>query len=161
MKRVVSILLVCIFFLGTGCSNPKRQTAPAIGRYYLAKEGSTSYIEVLDNNRLLFSNVRFADLEEDFYESAAIAFFDQKNEKDGITLTDSERDARIREIRDGIDLDKQFSGKASPFEYVKEDGEYGFTAVVNGSAMWLVVVYQPDHKELIFNEHMYVLGEGA
>lgn len=161
MKRVISILLVCILCICTGCSTPKQPTAPVTGRYYLYKDGSTSFIEVLENNQLLFSGVNFTDLEEDLYESAAIAFSERENDKSGISLTGLERDAKIREIRDGIDLNKQFSGIASPFEYMEENGQYGFTAKVNGSTMWLTVMCQPNHNALIFNEHKYVLREGA
>jgi len=160
MKRVISILLVCILCICAGCSNPKQLVEPAVGKYYLDKEGSTSYIEVLENNNLLFSGINFTDIEENVYEKSAIAFYDQENDETGISLTELERDAKIQGIRDEIDLDKQFSGTASPFEYVDENGQYGFTAKVNGSSMWLAVMYQPNHNALIFYEHKYVLREG-
>lgn len=53
--------------------------------------GYTSY----ENNQLLFSGVNFTDLEEDLYESAAIAFNDQENDKSGISLTGLEREWSI------------------------------------------------------------------
>jgi len=160
MKRVISILLVCTLFLCAGCSNPKQLVEPADGKYYLDKEGSTSYIEVIENNNLLFSGINFTDIEDDLYEKSMIAFYDQENDETGISLTDQERDAKIQGIRDEIDLGKQFSVTASPFEYVDENGQYGFTAKVNGSTMWLTVMYQPNQNALIFNEHKYVLREG-
>lgn len=161
MKRVLSLLLVCVLLVCTGCFSAKQPVKPVTGRYYLDKEGSTSYIEVFENNDLLFSGVSFTDMEENFYEKVAVALFDQKNKENGISLTDEERDARVREIREGIDLNKQFSDKPSPFEFVGQRDEYGFTAAVNGSTLWLVIMYRPDELALICNEHKYVLREGA
>lgn len=162
MKRIISFFLVCILCIlciCTGCSNSKQQIVPVIGRYYLDKEGSTSYIEVLENNYLLFSGVNFTDIEKNTYENWAISLLDHENEKAGISLTEEERDAKIQEIRDEIDLDKQFSDKMSQFEFIEENDESGFTSPVNASTLSLVVLYQPSEHTLNFNEHKYILRQ--
>ena len=110
MKRVISLMLVCILLLGGGCSNPE-QVKPVSGKYYLDKEGSTSFIEVLENNTLLFSDVRFADLEKDFYESIAIALFNQENDKSGILLSEQERAAKTGRSVTKLTWTSSFPGK--------------------------------------------------
>lgn len=161
MKKIIPLLLTCILCVCAGCSHPAKEVIAANGRYYLAKAGSTSYIEVSENSKLLFSEIDFSEQEKNLYEGATIGFLNQDSENAEVSLTDEEKDVKIQSIRDEIDLDKQFSGHFSRFEFTENAGEYGFSSAVNGSALWLIVMYHPDDNSLTFNEHKYILKQGG
>jgi hypothetical protein len=157
MKNIMPFLLVCILCVCAGCSHPAKEVIPTNGRYYLDKAGSTSFIEVSESSKLLFSEIDFSEIEKNTYEKWAIGLVNQNSENANVPLTDEEKDLKIQSIRDEIDLDKQFSGHFSQFEFIEEAGEYGFTSAVNGSTLCLIVLYHPDDNSLTYNEHKYIL----
>lgn len=160
MKKVIPLILVCLLCFLSGCSHPDKKVIPTNGKYYLAKAGSTSYIEVAENNRLLFSDIDFSFIETNLYERWAIGLINQENDNAEIPLTDEEIELKIQAIRDEIDLDKQLSGRFSQFEFIEEAGESAFISTVNGCTLRLIVMYRADDNSLIFNEHKYILMQG-
>lgn len=160
MKKIIFLMLICVLYLSSGCSQTDKTVIPTTGKYYLEKIGSSSFIEVADNNKLLFYDIDFSDIEKNIYEKWEISLISKEGKNADVTLSDDENELKIQTIRDEIDLDKQFSGQFSQFEFIEEAGEYGFMTQVNGSSLWLTVLYQPEDNSLIFNEHKYILMQG-
>lgn len=161
MKKIIPFMLVCILCVFAGCSHPDKKIIPTNGKYYLAKAGSTSHIEISNNSKLFFSDIDFSFIEMKLYEGWAIGLINQENENADIPLADEEIDLKIQSIRDEIDLDKQLSGNFSQFEFIEEAGKCAFLSAVNGSTLRLIVLYHPDDNSLIFNEHKYILTQGG
>ena len=102
MKKLVCLLIAALLFL-TSCSSSKPMPVLKSGVYKAAT--SDAYIEVFDDNTLMITGFDLTDLELELEEQIISA--QELNEKEA------------RELRDKIDLNRDFTGHK--VQYVMND----------------------------------------
>jgi len=148
-KYMIPVVLACIAAMGTAFScGEKKPVAIKKGVYKLADTDTS--ITLGDNNTLTVHGYDFTHLEETAYESFMIRM-EQSELPEGETISDE----RIKEIKDGVDLTKQFLDKTVTYETQDEDGIIGIYVPVENSELFFYVQYFPNDESLVFDEHIF------
>lgn len=148
-KNIIQIVLLSLSVSGLVCScGEKKPLTIKKGVYWLADTDTS--ITIGDNNTLTVHGYDFKKLEEEAYENFMIRM-EQANMPEGEKISDE----RIEQIRDGVDLTKQFLDKTVDYETQDEDGVIGIYVPVNNSELFFYVQYFPNNESLVFDEHIF------
>lgn len=149
-KVVVMFFLIGVIAL-VGCSAPKMDLK--LGTY---KSGTDDCTIVLgEDNMLTISGYDFSYIEKHIYEDFVIASENSKRSENEFLTFEEEQ-----EIRDNIDMDKQFS-VANRFSIQEEpnQGCIGIYVPVEGCDLFFYVQYFPNDNTLVFEDRIFNFTE--
>mgnify|MGYP000982635261 CR=1 FL=1 len=120
------------------------------GTYTMA--GTDSQIELRDDDTLIIRNYDLSALEKETYEDATIALRNDRRKEDDKLTAEEER-----EIRDAIDLDRQFLDRESMFFRVSEDDLIGLYIPVDNCDLFLYLELDAKEKTIVFDDNTFSL----
>lgn len=114
--------------------------------------GTDSQIVLRDDNTLFVRNYDMSELERETYEDAVIALKNEGREE-GDKLTEEEK----QEIRDDIDLDRQFLDRANSFSWAVEEGHIGIYVPVENCDLFFYLQFNPVSNTIVFDDNTFTL----
>jgi len=130
--------------------NENELTELKYGTFSIA--GTDSQIVLRDDNTLFVRNYDMSDLEKETYEDAVIALKNEGREE-GDKLTEEEE----QEIRDDIDLDRQFLDRANSFSWAVEEGPIGIYVPVENCDLFFYLQFNPVSNTIVFDDNTFTL----
>lgn len=147
MKKNILIALICFSLPICFISCHDNDLMVKNGVYRIADTDAT--ITLGENNTLTVHGYDFTKMEKEVYEDVMIRLEQSKLPK-GETISEE----RISEIRDSVDLTKQFLDQTVSYETQKEDGTIGIYVPVENSEFFFYAQYFPNNDSLVFDEHI-------